>query len=107
MARMTLLERASALKFKFGDFDMTRSDVEKALAATIDTTDWESRWWPGAEMAPVAYRRWFSFSRRHKSKRPTMEDRVLDLSKGMQAHFEPDIPFTSVSAWLHLAKTLA
>jgi hypothetical protein len=91
----------------FGGFDMTRSDVEKALAAAIDTTDWEFRWWPGLEMAPIAYRRWTTFSRRNKSKRPTMEERVLDLSKGMQAHFEPDIPYTSVSAWLNLASVLA
>jgi len=86
---------------------MTRSDVEKALAATIDTTDWEFRLWPGVDMAPIAYRRWVSFSRRHKTKRPMMEDRVLDLSKGMQAHFEPDIPNTSMSAWLNLARVLA
>jgi len=25
----------------------------------------------------------------------------------MQAHFEPDIPYTSVSAWLNLASVLA
>ena len=88
----------------FGSFDMTRSDVEKALAAAIDTTDWK---FPGVEMAPIAYRRWITFSRRNKSKRPTMDERVLDLSKGMQAHFEPDIPYTSVSAWLNLASVLA
>lgn len=86
---------------------MTRSDIERELADTIDNGDWEFRWWPGLEMAPIAYRRWVSFSRRHKSKRPTVDDRVLDLSKGLQAHFEPDIPYTSESAWLHLAKVLA
>jgi hypothetical protein len=86
---------------------MTRSDVEKVVAAAIDTTDWEFRWWPGVEMAPIACRRWITFGRRNKSKRPTMEERVLDLSKGMQSHFEPDIPYSSESAWLHLAGVLA
>ena len=86
---------------------MTRSQIQNALAVAIDTTDWEFRWWPGVDMAPIAYRRWFSFSRRYKGKHPKMEERVLDLSKGMRAHFEPDIPYTSESAWLHLAQVLA
>jgi hypothetical protein len=37
----------------------------------------------------------------------TAEDRVLDLAKGLQAHFEPDIPYTPLSEWLHLARRLA
>jgi hypothetical protein len=65
------------------------------------------RWWAGVEIAPVAYRRFTTFSRRNKSKRPTMEERVLDMSKGMQAHFEADIPYASVSSWLNLASVLA
>ena len=52
--------------------------------------------------------RWASFARRHpKVKCPTVEDRVLDLAKGMQAHFEPDTPYTPLSEWLHLARILA
>lgn len=87
---------------------MARSDVEKALAAEIDKESaLGTRWWPGTEMAPIAFRRWISFARRHKTKRPTTEDRALDLAKGMQAHFEPDIPYTSTSEWLHLARALA
>jgi hypothetical protein len=59
-------------------------------------------------MAPIAVRRWSSFARRHsKSKHPTVEDRVLDLAKGLQAHFEPDTPYTPLSEWLHLAGILA
>jgi len=93
----------------FGGFGMARSDVERALAAAIDAESQVGiRWWPGAEMAPVAFRRWSSFARRHpKAKRPTAEDRVLDLAKGLQAHFEPDTPYTPLSEWLHLAGILA
>jgi hypothetical protein len=58
-------------------------------------------------MAPIALRPWSSFARRHKTKRPTVDDRVLDLAKGLQAHFEPGIPYTPLSEWLHLAKILA
>jgi hypothetical protein len=58
-------------------------------------------------MAPIAFRRWSSFARRHKTKRPTLEDRVLDLAKGLQAHFEPDTPYTPLSEWQHLARILA
>jgi hypothetical protein len=91
----------------FGGFDMTRSEVESALAAAIDAESKIGiRWWPGAEMAPIVIRRWSSFARRHKMKRPTTEDRVLDLAKGMQAHFEPGTPHTPLSEWLHLARLL-
>jgi hypothetical protein len=58
-------------------------------------------------MAPIAFRRWSSFSRRNKSKHPTADDRVLDLAKGLQAHFEPTQQYTPLSEWLHLAKILA
>src|SRR5262245_55441974 len=91
----------------FGGFDMTRSEVKRALAAAIQA---QSRvgiqWWPGTKMAPIAFRRWSSFSRRHRIKCPTIEDRVLDLAKGLQAHFEPDVPYTPLSEWLHLARIL-
>jgi hypothetical protein len=87
---------------------MARVDVERALAVAIDAESQVGiRWWPSAEMAPVAFRRWYSFARRHKAKRRTVEDRVLDLAKGLQAHFEPDIPYTPLSEWLHLARILA
>ena len=85
-----------------------RSEVETLLADSIDAESKVGiRWWPGCEMAPIARRRWFSFARRHKTKQPTREDRVLDLAKGLQAHFEPDVPYTHWSEWLHLANVLA
>ncbi len=59
-------------------------------------------------MAPVAFRRWASFARRHpKAKCVTADDRILDLAKGLQAHFEPSTPYTPLSEWLHLAGILA
>jgi len=64
--------------------------------------------WPGVEIARVAIRRWDSYSRRHKkAKRTSMDDRVLDLAKGLQAHFEPDIPYTHPSEWRALGQALA
>jgi hypothetical protein len=87
---------------------MTRSEVETALAAVVDAESLVGiRWWPGKEMSPIAFRRWKSFSRRHKTKRPTDEQRATDLAKGLQAHFEPDIPYTPMSEWLHLSRQLA
>jgi hypothetical protein len=88
---------------------MARVDVERALAMAIDA---ESRvgllWWPGADMAPVAVRRWSSFARRHpRARHPSTDDRGLDLAKGLQAHFEPGTPYTPLSEWLHLAGLLA
>jgi hypothetical protein len=74
---------------------MTRSEVEDALAAAIDAESATGiPWgWPSSEMASIAFRRWSSFARRHKTaKRPTLEDRVIDLEKGLQSHYEPDIP---------------
>jgi hypothetical protein len=78
---------------------MARADVVRALAAAVDAESQAgNRWWPGADIAPVAARRWSTFARRHpKAKRPTTEDRVQDLAKGLQAHFEPDAPFTPLS----------
>jgi hypothetical protein len=82
--------------------------LEQTLAATIDAESADGvRWWAGAEMAPIAVRRWFSFERRHKQKSPTADDRVRDLAKGLQAHFEPETPFTAWAEWLHLAGKLA
>jgi hypothetical protein len=91
-----------------GGLEMTRTELELALTAIIDAESKIGiRWWPGAEMAPIVVRRWSSFRRRHRTKRPTVEDRVLDLAKGLQAHFEPDIPHTPLSEWLYLARILA
>jgi len=88
---------------------MVRPEIEAALAAAIEA---ESNvgipWgWPKSEMASIAYRRWFSFARRHRQKHPTTEDRVLDLAKGLQSHFEPDILYTPLSEFLHLGRILA
>jgi hypothetical protein len=56
----------------------------------------------------VALRRWGSYARRHaKAKRVPESHRVLDLAKGLQAHFEPDIPYTPLSDWCRLAEALA
>ena len=87
---------------------MTREESEQLLAAAIDAESGRgSTWWPGVEMAPIAWRRWSSFARRHlKSKNSTNEDRALDLAKGLQAHFESEIPYTPLSEWLHLAGIL-
>ncbi len=87
---------------------MERSEIIVALAAAIDAESIVGiRWWPGSEMAPIAFRRWSTFVRRHKGKHPTAEDRALDLAKGLQSHFEPDINRTPMSEWLHLATILA
>jgi hypothetical protein len=86
---------------------MTRPEIEKALAAAIDTASQAGApWWPGSEMAPIAFRRLTSFARRKKLKKPKLDDRALDLAKGLQAHFEPDIPYTHPSEFLHLARIL-
>lgn len=87
---------------------MTRAEVEQALATAIDAESMRGiRWWPGKEMAPIAYRRWVSVSRRCKGRHLTVEERLLDLAKGLQARFEPDGLFTPLSEWLHLARLLA
>jgi hypothetical protein len=62
----------------------------------------------GEEIARTAIRRWSSYDRRHKkAKRVTDDARVLDLVKGLQAHFEPDIPYTHPTDWRALAEALA
>lgn len=93
----------------FGRFEMAQREIEHALATVIDAESQVGiRWWPRSDMAPVALRRWSSFTRRHpKVKNPATEMRVLDLAKGLQAHFERDIPYTPLSEWLHLAGTLS
>jgi hypothetical protein len=88
---------------------MAREDVEREVAEAVDAESQTGiRWWPGQEMAPVAFRRWSSFARRHaKAKKPSADDQVVDLAKGLQAHFEPNTPYTPLSEWLHLAGILA
>ena len=88
---------------------MTRAEVEKALAAAVDAESAVGmRWgWPVSQMAQIAFRRWSSFERRHRTRKPTDEQRIKDLAKGLQAHFEPDVPYTPMSEWLHLARLLA
>jgi hypothetical protein len=86
---------------------MTRAEIEAGLAEAIDAESATGfRWWPGNEMAPIAYRRLVSFARRNAAKHPTDEQRAVDLVKGLQAHFEPEIPYTSPGDWLHLARML-
>jgi hypothetical protein len=64
--------------------------------------------WPGEQIARIAIRRWDSYSRRHRKAKPATDDeRVLDLAKGLQAHFEPDIPYTPKSDWRAFAEALA
>ena len=46
-------------------------------------------------------------SSREISRKPTDEQRIHDLAKGLQAHFEQDTPYTPLSGWLHLARRLA
>lgn len=87
---------------------MIRNEVETTLAAAIDAeSDVGIRWWPGDEMAPVALRRWGSFARRNRKKLPTRDDRIKDLAKGLQVHFEPERLHTHFNEWLHLARVLA
>jgi hypothetical protein len=64
--------------------------------------------WPGEEIARIGIRSWDSYSRRHrKAKRVTNNERVLDVAKGLQAHFEPETAFTHPSDWRALAEALA
>jgi hypothetical protein len=86
---------------------MTRAEIEALLAEAVDDPRNGGFWWPGKKMAPIAYRRWASFARRSRSKRPTDEERVLDLAKGLQAHFEPSRLYTPMAEWLPLAQVLA
>jgi hypothetical protein len=83
--------------------------IANLIAALVRLNDDGDSWkWDLAEIANVAIRRWQSFARRHrKVKRATEEDRVTDLVKGLQAHFEPDIPFTHPADWRALAQVLA
>jgi hypothetical protein len=103
-----ILFRYSSFCFR-SSFKMTRSKIEAALAAAIDADSATGiPWWPSSEMASIAFRRWSSFARRHKkTKRPTFDDRVVDLEKGLRSHYEPEIPYSPPGEWLRLSRLLA
>ncbi len=89
---------------------MSREAILTSLVSVIQRLAAEGDpWgWPAAEIADIALRRWDSYGRRHpKTKRVSENARVLDLAKGLKAHFEPEVPYTHFSDWEHLAKTLA
>ena len=43
-----------------------------------------------SQMIDIGLRRWRSFERRNKRKRPTLDDRIEDLAEGLRDAFEPD-----------------
>lgn len=87
---------------------MPREGVEAELARAVERLRAEgASWWAGDVVAPIAYRRWTSFARRNKANHPNREQRVRDLAKGLQAHFEPDVPYTHPGDWQALAEALA
>jgi hypothetical protein len=87
---------------------MSREAIEQALAEAVEECRSQGdSWWPGEQVAPIAYRRWTTIGRRTKAKQVTREDRVRDLVKGLQSHFEPDIPYTHPNDWVGLAEALA
>lgn len=87
--------------------DTTGDELLAELAAAIDADYNGGFWWPGAEMAAAALRRWASFARRNRSRRPTAEERVLDLARGLRARFEVNPLHMPPAEWVHLAGVLA
>jgi hypothetical protein len=86
---------------------MNRTAVESRLAEVIDAEAADGTpWWPGSEMAMIAYRRLSTFARRNKSKQPTINARALDLSKGLKAHYEPQTHYTPHTEWMRLSRQL-
>jgi hypothetical protein len=89
---------------------MEHEDLIEKLVAVVERLNaagdsWE---WPCVEIARVSVRRWSSYGRRHKkANHVTIDEYVLDLAKGLQAHFEPDIPYTHTSDWRVLSEALA
>jgi hypothetical protein len=89
---------------------MSEVEIEKELIEAIDFDRSRCPWWPSEEMARIAVRRWNSFYRRNKIKRPTTDQKALDLAKGLQAHFDKekhDCTFDFVFLARILAKILA
>src|SRR6266853_2072627 len=88
---------------------MSRHTLIAALVSAVERLNatGDSWGWPTEEIARIAIRRWDSYSRRHrKAAHPTAEERIADLAKGMRAHFEPGIPYTSGADWRALSETL-
>ena len=86
---------------------MTRHQIEEALANAVERLRAEGdSWWPGTTIAPVAYRRLTTFTRRNRSKQPSDAQRINDLAKGLRAYFEPDVPYTPLTDWEALASAL-
>lgn len=87
---------------------MERANVEAAVAKAIDDERAAGGfWWPGAQMAPIVCRRWFSFSRRTHSKHPTRDEQIRDRAKGIEAAFNPTGLYLPPSDTLIIAKSLA
>jgi hypothetical protein len=89
---------------------------EEALEAVLETIDraWEAgspiaRCNDRQVLATTALRRWRSFDRRTRIKRPTLDDRVEDLAKGLRDACEPDPHLTGplMEDYRHLARAIA
>lgn len=63
----------------------------------------------GRRTAEVALRRWRSFGRRSKRRRPTFDNRVEDLAKGLRDSLEPDRTLVGplMEDYRHLAQVFA
>lgn len=86
---------------------MNREVIEQKLAEAVERLRAEGdSWWPGAEIAPIAFRRLSTFSRRQRTRHTSDEDRIRDLVKGLQSHFEPGVPYTHPTDWRCLATEL-
>ncbi len=87
---------------------MTQAEIETEVARIVDVeSEVGIRWWPGEKMAPIALRRWRSYARRQRGRSANLDDRIVDLAKGLQSHFGPDAPSTPFSEFLHLSRLLA
>jgi hypothetical protein len=84
--------------------DDARIEAEFAAIIEADRARGGS-WHPSHEMARIALRRWRSFPRRNKSKKPTDDQRIADLAKGLKAHFDKD-NHDSETIYLWLASEL-
>lgn len=63
----------------------------------------------GQAMAEVAVRRWRSFDSRTKVKRPSFEDRVDDLARGLLKRFEdqPELAGPLIEDYRYVASLIA
>ena len=86
---------------------MDRQETEQRLAEAVERLRAEGdSWWSGTEIARIAFRRLSTFSRRHNAGHVTNEDRIRDLVRGLQSHFEPGVPYTHPTDWRCLAEEL-